>query len=331
MRKLITWSLGILLSTSTAHAADYNLRFSHFWPATSGVHQGFEQWANSLESASQGRIKVEFYPAQTLTKAPKSYDGVKKRITDITATVQGYNANRFPLTQIIELPGMADSAAHGSCILQSMYDDDLLSYEYRDTQVLFLFTHGPGYLHTRNKAIKQPKDLAGLKIRRPTTVVAQLLESQGAQPVGMPAPETYPALQRGILDGVAFPWEAMKGFRTNEQASFHNEVNLYTLSFVVAMNKKLYQDMPADLKLIMQEHSGTRWSQHMAQIFDELDSQGRAQAVAAEHTISPPNLASWQPVFAQSVENYLNSLEQRRLPSRDVYQRALEFSASCTR
>ena len=104
-----------------------------------------------------------------------------------------------------------------------------------------------------------------------------------------------------------------------------------TLSFVVAMNKKLYQDMPADLKLIMQEHSGTRWSQHMAQIFDELDSQGRAQAVAAEHTISPPNLASWQPVFAQSIENYLNSLEQRRLPSRDVYQRALEFSASCTR
>ena len=153
MRKLITWSLGILLSTSTAHAADYNLRFSHFWPATSGVHQGFEQWANSLESASQGRIKVEFYPAQTLTKAPKSYDGVKKRITDITATVQGYNANRFPLTQIIELPGMADSAAHGSCILQSMYDDDLLSYEYRDTQVLFLFTHGPGYLHTDRKSV----------------------------------------------------------------------------------------------------------------------------------------------------------------------------------
>ena len=302
MHKLIALSLAVLFSSSAANAADYNLRFAHFWPATSGVHKGFESWANALESASEGRITIEFYPAQTLTKAPKSYDGVKKRITDITATVQGYNANRFPLTQIIELPGMADSAAHGSCVLQSLYDDGLIANEYRDTQVLFLFTHGPGYLHTREKAIEHPQDLAGLKIRRPTTVVAQLLESQGAQPVGMPAPETYPALQRGILDGVAFPWEAMKGFRTNEQTYFHNEINLYTLSFVVAMNKKLYDGMPNDLKLIMQEHSGMKWSQQLAHVFDELDTAGRAEAIAANHTISAPDHKAWQPVFKQATD-----------------------------
>lgn len=329
MHKLIALSLAVLFGTSAAHAADYNLRFAHFWPATSDIHKGFEQWAQALTNASEGRISVDFYPAQTLTKAPKSYDGVKKRITDITATVQGYNANRFPLTQIIELPGMADSAAHGSCVLQSLYEDGLIADEYKDTQVLFLFTHGPGYLHTREKAIEHPSDLAGLKIRRPTTVVAQLLEAQGAQPVGIPAPETYPALQRGILDGVAFPWEAMKGFRTNEQARFHNEINLYTLSFVVTMNKKLYDKMPADLKLIMQAHSGMRWSQHMAQVFDDLDTAGRAEAVAANHHISAPDHEAWQPVFKQATEDYLAKLEARKLPSREVYQKALEFSASC--
>ncbi len=329
MHKLLALSLAVLLSTGAAHAAEYNLRFSHFWPATSGVHKGFETWADALESASEGRIKVDFYPAQTLTKAPKSYDGVKKRITDVTATVQGYNANRFPLTQIMELPGMANSAAHGSCVLQSLYDEGMIADEYRDTQVLFLFTHGPGYLHTREKEIRHPKDLVGLKIRRPTTVVAQLLESQGAQPVGMPAPETYPALQRGILDGVAFPWEAMKVFRTNEQAHFHNEINLYTLSFVVAMNKKLYESMPDDLKLIMQQHSGIEWSQQLAQVFDDLDTAGRAEAEAANHTISEPDHNAWKPVFEQAIEDYLAKLEQRRLPSRAVYQRALELSASC--
>ena len=159
--------------------------------------------------------------------------------------------------------------------------------------------------------------------------MAQLLESQGAQPVGMPAPETYPALQRGILDGVAFPWEAMKGFRTNEQAHFHNEINLYTLSFVVAMNKKLYEGMPDDLKLIMQEHSGMEWSQQLAQVFDDLDTAGRAEAVAANHTISAPDLEAWQPVFEQATEDYLSKLETRHLPSRDVYQRALALSDSC--
>lgn len=329
MHKIIALSLIVILSNGLAQAAEYTLRFSHFWPATSEVHKGFESWASSLEDASNGRITVDFYPAQTLTKAPKSYDGVRKRITDITATVQGYNANRFPLTQIIELPNMADSAAHGSCILQSLYDEKLISREYRHTQVLFLFTHGPGYLHTRNKAIQQPQDLAGLKIRRPTTVVAQLLESQGAQPVGIPAPETYPSLQRGILDGVAFPWEAMKSFRTNEQTSFHNEINLYNLSFVVTMNKRLYESMPNELQLIMQKHSGMHWSQQLAKVFDDLDTAGRAEAVSVNHTISEPDHQAWQPIFKQATDDYLDKLEKRGLPGRQVYARALELSANC--
>lgn len=57
-----------------------------------------------------------------------------------------------------------------------------------------------------------------------------MLEGLGAQPVGMPAPNTYPSLQRGVIDGVAMPWEAMKSFRLNELATFHTELGLYTLS-----------------------------------------------------------------------------------------------------
>lgn len=329
MKKVATLLLSTLLASPLAMAADYTLRFSHFWPASSGIHQGFEEWGLSLEAASGGRLQVEFYPAQTLTKAPQSYDGVKMGIADITATVQGYTANRFPLTQIMELPGMVDSAVHGSCVLQSLFDEGLITKEYDDTQVLYLFTHGPGYLHTRDKAIASPDDLAGLKIRRPTTVVAQLLESQGAQPVGMPAPETYPSLQRGVLDGVAFPWEAMKVFRTNEQADYHTEVNLYTLSFMVTMNKRVYNGMPEDLKAVLAEHSGKEWSQKLAQVFDELDRAGRAEAVDAGHQLVPVQQADWQPVFEQSRQAYLSGLEKRRLPANQVYQRALELADAC--
>lgn len=331
MNKLTLISLaGLLgLSSAAAQSADYTLRFSHFWPASSGVHQGFEAWGKSLEAASDGRVKVDFYPAQTLTKAPQSYDGVKHRIADITATVQGYTANRFPLTQIMELPGMADTAVHGTCVLQSLYDEGLISGEYQDTQVLYLFTHGPGYLHTRDKVIEKPEDLAGLKIRRPTTVVAQLLESQGAQPVGMPAPETYPSLQRGVIDGVAMPWEAMKVFRLNEQAGQHAEINLYTLSFVVTMNKQVYNGMPEDLKAVIQSHSGMEWAQKQARVFDGLDRAGYEEATSANHQINTLQQSAWQAVFEQATERYLAELEARQLPARDVYRRARELSASC--
>jgi TRAP-type C4-dicarboxylate transport system substrate-binding protein len=55
-------------------------------------------------------------------------------------------------------------------VVPSLYDDGLISGEYEDTHPLYLFTHGPGHLHTKEKAIHKPGNLAGLKIRRPTTV-----------------------------------------------------------------------------------------------------------------------------------------------------------------
>lgn len=322
-----------VLPLATAQAADFNLRFAHFWPATSGLHVAFESWGKSLEEASDGRITVEFYPSQTLTKAPQSYDAVKSRIADVTATVQGYSANRFPLTQVVELPGMAKTAAQGSCVIQSLYDEGLISGEYDDTHVLYVFTHGPGDIHTREKAIHKPEDLAGLKIRRPTTVVAELLEGLGAQPVGMPAPETYPSLQRGVIDGVSMPWEGIKAFRLNEETNYHTELGLYTLSFVVTLNKGVYNEMPDDLKQIVDEHSGQVWSQKMAAAFDEQDRQGREEAVADGHTIitleGGAEHPDWKPVLDAATEKYLGELEARGLPARDVYARARELSASC--
>ncbi|MDO6455193.1 TRAP transporter substrate-binding protein [Neptunomonas phycophila] len=337
MNKFSMFATATLLTvgslTSSVFAADYNLKFAHFWPSSSGVHTGFETWAESLEKASGGRISVEFYPAQTLAKAPKSYDAVKNRIADITATVQGYSANRFPLTQVVELPGIASSATQGSCVIQSLYDESLISKEYDDTHVLFLFTHGPGDIHTKDKAIETPADLAGLKVRRPTTVVAEMLEGLGAQPVGMPAPNTYPSLQRGVIDGVAMPWEAMKSFRLNELATFHTELGLYTLSFVVTMNKDIYNSMPDDLKAVVDTHSGMDWAQKQALVFDDLDTLGREEAVKAGHSIitleGGVNNPAWKPVLETATNNYLGALEDKGMPARKVYDRAMELSKTC--
>jgi len=336
MKKLTTLAASTLmglLPLSAAQAADYNLRFAHFFPQSSNISTAFEAWGKSLEEASGGRIEVEFYPSQTLTKAPQSYDAVKNRIADVTATVQGYSANRFPLTQVVELPGLARTAAQGSCVLQSLYDEGLISGEYDDTHVLYLFTHGSGDIHTREKVINKPEDLAGLKIRRPTTVVAEMLEGLGAQPVGMPAPETYQSLQRGVIDGVSMPWEGMKSFRLNDEARQHTEIGLYTLSFVVTMNKGVYNSMPDDLKQIVDQHSGQEWSQKLAVAFDEMDRLGREEAVAAGHQINTLEGGAanpaWKPVLDAATEKYLTELEQRKLPSREVFARASELTRSC--
>lgn len=315
-------------------AADVTLRFAHFWPAVAGANKKlFQVWADSVEKDSNGRIKVEMYPSATLAKPPAQYEAVKNRIADVTAAVQGYSANRFPLTQVVELPGVVDNAAQGSCIIQSLYDEGLISSEYKDTKPLFFFTHGPGHIHTKDKTITKPSDFAGLRIRRPTTVVSNLLEELGAQPVGMPAPQSYQSMQRGVIDGVALPWEGAFVFKINELAKKHTEVGgLYTLSFLVTMNKSVYDNMPADLKKVIDKNSGQAWSEIAATVFDDLDVKGRAAAVKAGHeitTISSKNRSEWTPVLEKATESYLSDMEAKGLPARKVYKRALALSSSC--
>ena len=327
-------AVAVATLSTTAMAADYTLRFAHFWPAVSPIHKEvFQGWADKIEADSNGRIKVQIYPGGTLSRPPAQYDAVVNRIADVTATVQGYTANRFPLTQIVELPGIVKTAEQGSCVIQRLYEEGLTASEYKETHPIFQFTHGQGHIHTTKVQINKPSDLEGLRIRRPTQVVATLLEELGAAPVAMPAPESYQSMQRGVIDGVSLPWEGVHSFRINELANYHTEIGLYSLAFIVTMNKQVYNGMPADLKAVIDKNSGLLMAKEAGRSFDMVDGLGRADAVKAKHNITTLQNATeneaWKPVLASTIEKYLQSLEANGLPARQVYERAVELSAEC--
>lgn len=64
-----------------------------------------------IEQDSKGLLKVEIYPSATLSKPGATYDATAKGTIDIGMQAQGYTAGRFPLTQIVELPGITNKAA----------------------------------------------------------------------------------------------------------------------------------------------------------------------------------------------------------------------------
>jgi len=237
------------------------------------------------------------------------------------------------LSQIAEFPGLSGSALQGGCILQGLYDKGLLDKEYQDTRVLYMFTTGPGTLHTRNKSVPNPDALKGLRMRNPSAIAGQVLQEAGARNVSMPAPEAYESMQRGVIDGTAFPWEAMQVFRLNELATHHTDVAIYSTAFVTAMNKNSYDRLPDDLKKVLDEHSGAEWQRKAAAVFDALDVEGREFAQKAGHEIikveDPMNDPEWKPVLQTVIDNYLADLKKQNNPGEDVYAAARELKAQC--
>jgi TRAP-type C4-dicarboxylate transport system substrate-binding protein len=321
------------LGAASAQSAT-TLRMAHFWPGASGVNQEvFEAWAATLEEESDGELRVEMFPSGTLAKPDSIYEAAANGIADIGATAQGYTAGRFPLSQIVELPGVATTATQGACVLQTLYDEGHLDEEYADTRPLFFFTTGPGGIHTIDTDVQVPSDLEGLRIRRPTAVAGEMLENMGASPVGMPAPDIYTAMQRGVIDGLSFPWEGLKGFRINELVEYHTEVPFYTLIFVATMNQRAYDNLSPEQQAVIDANAGMKWAGNAGEVFDRLDVEGKQEARDAGHTIreieNPLEHPDWQKPLQDGIESYLTRLEERGLPGREVYEAALAASESC--
>jgi len=325
--------------TSTSDAAvdtqeTTTLRLSHLWPTTAATHKDiFVPWAKKVEEESGGRIKVEIYPSATLSKPDSTYDSVAKGTVDVGSQLQGYTNGRFPLTQVAELPGLSNSATQMNCMLQTLYDDGVISSEYEDTHLLFMMGTGPGGIHTIDKPIRKPSDLSGLRIRRPSAIAGDIIEAAGGTPVGLPANDLYTSLQRGVLDGLSLPWDATGSFRLIELVNTHTNMPFYSSAIVVTMNKDKYESLPDDLKKVIDDNSGKAMAALAGKVFDGEDDKFMAEAKARGDTMidipDPLNDPDWKVPLEEGTKKYLADVEALGLDAQMVYKKAKEASAAC--
>ncbi|HEY8594679.1 MAG TPA: TRAP transporter substrate-binding protein [Devosiaceae bacterium] len=280
--KLITSLIGAtavsILMAGSALAQEVTLRFHQFLPAQATIPaNAIAPWAKKVEEESNGRIKVELYPAMQLGGAPPQlFDQAKDGVVDIVWTVLGYTPGRFPKAEVFELPFIAVDAQSTSRAYQryiEKYDMD----EFKDVHIIAVHTHGPGLFHTKNPVTKL-EDLKGMKIRGGSRLVNELLTALGATPVGMPVPAVPEALSKGVIDGTTIPWEVTTALKTSElvhnHTGFTGAHGLYTQTFVVAMNKAVYDGLPDDLKKVIDDNSGIAVAEAFGKAMDDGDKVG---------------------------------------------------------
>lgn len=310
------------------------LRFSHFYPSTSDINeQIFEPWAKKIEADSNGRLKVEVYPSATISKADTAYESAVKGTIDIGSQVQGYTSGRFPLSQIAELPGLSNSSTQTGCMLQTLYDNGAIASEYDDSHLLFMFATGPGTLHSTNKLIKTPEDMRGMRIRRPSAVAGDIIESMGASPVGLPANDIYTSLQRGVVDGLSFPWEAMATFKLDELTKYHTNMPFYSSALMVTMNKDKYEGLPEDLKQVIDDNSGMALSKKVGAMWDKTYSvqlqAARDKGDEVIDILDPLNNPDWKGPLEKGTQKYLDDVNALGLDADGVYEKAKAASIAC--
>ena len=269
------------LSATSTVAQEVTLRFQHFVsPASANPTYFMQPWADKIEDQSDGRIKVELYPFMQLGgSAPSQYDLIRDGAIDGGWVIPGYQPNRFPEAEAMELPFMTTKSGEEASAAAWQFTQEFLMDDFADVHVIAAHMHGPGIVHKRGDAVSTVEDFAGLKLRGPSRPATLLLEELGATPIGMPVPQFPEALARGVVDGGVITWEMSPSLKLNELTDSHTDVAgdkaLYNLYFIWAMNKDIYAGMQDDLRAIIDANSGMMASQWAGRAHDTGDIVGR--------------------------------------------------------
>jgi len=264
--------------TGTAMAQETTLRFHQMLPPQATIpSKAIAPWAKRIEEASGGRIKIELYPSMQLGGAPPQlFDQAKDGVADIIWTVLGYTPGRFPKSEVFETPFMVTTGEATSRAFHE-YVEQYAMDEFADVKLIAVHTHGPGLFHMK-EPIEKLEDLDGVKVRGGSRVVNNLLVSLGAEPIGMPVPAVPEALSKGVIDGTTIPWEVTLPLRSSElvknHTGFAGDHGLYTQTFGVVMNKDAYNNLPDDLKAIIDAESGVEIAAEFGRAMDAGDAVG---------------------------------------------------------
>ena len=133
-----------------------------------------------------------------------------------------------------------------------------------------------------NVDVRVPADVAGVKVRSEANEGLALL-ALNAIPVNLGTSDLGSALQTGIVEGCFFTYSGIGGFSgVGPNTQYTTELNLYYRSYSLAMNREVYEGLPAEARQALDSITGADASMYWA-------AQHKAgEADAKDETISGP-------------------------------------------
>ncbi len=264
-----------------AHAQE--LKFAHFVPPQHTITASLiEPLAKGVAAATNGELTIRVFPGGELGAGPvEQYVRALQGVADITFGLQGYTSSQFRKSMVVELPGVVPDGGAGYAMLWNAYAGHLAG-EFPGTRPLALWVSEPNVMIMKDRVVRAPADLAGLKIRVAGAVAAEVVTALGATPVQMPIPQVYNALQTGLIDGVFTGSSAIADFKLDEVAnSYTIGAPLGRISFYVVMNQARYDGLSAVAKAAIDANSGRGLSKSAEDAWHAKGRKAIADAKAA--------------------------------------------------
>ncbi|MES2441328.1 MAG: TRAP transporter substrate-binding protein DctP [Pseudomonadota bacterium] len=202
------------------------LTYASPYPATHTFSRADIEWMRYIEAQSKGRIRIKPYWGGALLSSNENMLEIRHGVADIGMITPMYarsaHLQRSQPSFYSGVTSIADQISVYRCLAAE--------YPAFDSEVLgvhVLAVQGGGFpgILTRNRPIRSLEDLRGLRLRAQEDTAA-VLEALGADPVNMSMAEVYPAMAKGVIDGVVAPTDALKSMHLAEVGRFYSTIRI---------------------------------------------------------------------------------------------------------
>lgn len=258
-------------------AAQTKLRFAHAGPDSSSQHRAALEFARVLNDKTRGQMNAQVYPASQLGNDATVIGGVRGGTIDLMMAGSVNFAGLVPKIGALDLPFLFRGPDHAYKVLDGAVGQQLMKeLEAHGLKGLAWFEVGFRCITTKNRAVRTPDDVKGLKIRTtPNPPHIQAFKLLGANPVPMPIGELYQALETGAVDAQEHP------IAITHSAKFYEVQKHLTMSrhaytaMPVVMNKAKFDALPPQLQQALVEAA-----QQAARFQRELNAKDETRILA---------------------------------------------------
>lgn len=249
-------ALTALLAPVAAYSQD--LRVLSSWSESyAPVTEVLDPFLERLEQESGGALSLARSGPETIPPF-EQLDPVSRGLFDMLFTNGAYHYNDTAVGMSLDaLDGTAADLREAD-----IWDYVDAHYQERGLKLIAVLYDLNGY----HIMLKEPLDEGALEGRRirGTPVYHPVIEALGGAPVVLPGNEIYPALERGVVDGAAWPTVGAVGFRWYEVADYMIRPSFGQVGHPVFMSLDTWNGLDAEMQALIER------------VAEEYEAQGAA-------------------------------------------------------
>ena len=247
MKPITAFAAALAFAVALPAAAQTKWDMPTAYPASNFHTENIQQFANDVDKATGGKLKITVHANGSLFKAPEIKRAVQGGQAQAGEILLANFQNEWQLFGADGLPFLADSYDESAKLykVQKPFLEKKLAEQ--GMALLYAVPWPPQGIYVK-KPINSAADLKGVKWRAYSPATARIAELVGAQPVTVQAAELSQAMATGVVESYMSSGSTGFDTKTYEHIKYWYDTQAWLPKNAVIVNKAAFDALDAPTK-----------------------------------------------------------------------------------